>query len=810
MTVRRVAPAYRVALLAPLLLLASCDPAPEPPPELPELHAPDPWPGEDLRPALEHPFFDEHAALRDLSLYSTRVEGPIEARPDHQHRGSFGIGNGRVFALSGMVDPLNTLHSLVGPVYERDEHFFGDTALRLEVDGVEQPFEREWIARVRGAGVLITRADAASHTLYTVDFAARPSDAGDLDVPPAIARILLVSARDGAGGDVSLRIDPRRSPSVVDGLLVETVDAATRALGYLPWGGAELVEDESGWRIPIGSMSEGEHATAALVLATGFTTAELASIAAQMDATDAPRWLDDTLAWWRAYGARGLQLDVADPRVVDLYDGMRVGIKVQQSAAGAICPMSQYTLVWLRDNIGPMRFLLRAGLHEEARAALDYTFLCATVRGDYSNACTSALGPEDLVDEPDWDSLSPFSGRQAAEGPSYVPLMYREYARWTGSLELPEERWAYLRRGLTGQQMDEDGLQPFSGDETFRVMMGAALGYDLGTVWEEEAWSTNSSFLMAATATWMAESAAETGHPEDEALFSELADRARSALSERYLLPAGHHAPFLLHDAEAPEGRPFEDVNLKGLWTGALQPDDPAALADLEALRATAGRGDGAFQSPLDPSYYDLLGTPITEGVSTGMLPGFVLWTLTALGDRELSGGFDQLHVYADSAGHYAEAMVYDDHSALSPIYDAVGFIGDYSARHRPWEGGINLDAFLYYLAGPQWRPEGGLHLRPHLPNHQPTMDIGPLRAGEASASLAVARDLDGLSAAVTSLASTPFDLLLELPLPADWEAPPSPDGWELITLPGGERLARFPLRTMSPGEEAGFALRFQ
>ena len=805
----RPAPAF---LVAGLLALAACEAPPEEPPDLPELLPPDPWPGSDLRPALEHPFFDEHAALSDLSLYATSVSGPVDERPDHQHRGSFGVGNGRVFALAGLTDPINTLHSLVGPVYERDEHFFGDTALRLEVDGVDQPFEREWIARVRGAGVLITRADAASHSLYTVDFAARPSDAADLDVPPGIVRILLVSARDGAGGAVSLRIAPRRPPSMVEGRLVETVDEATRVLGYLPWDGAELVEDDVGWRIPIGSLDAGAHASTALVMGTGFTMSDVAAIADQMAETDAASWLEDTLSWWTTFSDRGVQLSVADPRVVDLYDGMRVGIKVQQSAAGAICPMSQYTLVWLRDNIGPMRFLLRAGLHDEARAALDYTFLCATVRGDYSNACTSALGPDDLMDEPDWDALTPFSGRQAAEGPSYVPLMYREYARWTGSLDLPQERWAYLRRGLTGQQMDEDGLQPFSGDETFRIMMGAALGYDIGTVWEEEAWSANSSFLMAAAASWMAEASADVGHPEDEPQFAELAERARSALSEQFRQPGGHHAPFILRDANAPEGRPFEDVNLKGLWSGALQPDDPAALADLEALRATAGRGDGAFQSPLDPSYYDLLGLPITEGVSTGMVPGYVLWTLTALGDVELEGGFDQLPTYADSAGQYAEAMVYDDHSALSPIYDAVGFLGDYTARHRPWEGGINLDAFLYYLAGPQWRPEGGLHLRPHLPNHQPELRMEPLRAGEAAAALLVERSVAGLSASVTSQAAVSFELLLELPLPEDWQGAESAADeapWEMVTLPGGERLARFPVRTLQPGEVVVFPVDF-
>ena len=782
------------------LLLAGC-----PTPELP---APEFWPGEDVRPELDASFFDAWPALSDLSLYAGQVQGPEAGRPDHQHRGAFAFGNGRAFSLIGLADPLNTLHSPVGPVYDKGSRFFGDVALRLELDGQEVPFETERIARVRGAGVIVTRADAAEATLYTVDFAPQLAVDDPWDVPPALVRIALVEVHAGSH-DVALRVDPRRPPVEQDGRLVEVVSADPRYMGYLPWTGAEGLElDGETIRIPLGNLSAGQGSEATLVLGTAHSVADLDDIEAAMASSSPAGWLEETLAWWAAFSARGLQLDVPDPRISDLYDGMRVGIRVQQSAAGATCPMSQYTLVWLRDTIGPVRFFLRAGLHEEARASLDYLYLCARERGDYSNACDSGLSPDDVTDEPDWDALGTFSGRLAAEGPSYVPLMYAKYGEWTGDTELIRARWPYLRRGLTGQRMDEQGLQPFSGDETFRTAMSAALGYDLAYMYEENAWSANSSFLMAAAAGWMGETAPTLGEAGDVDRFADLEGRARAAMADRFALAAGHYAPFILHEDGTVEQRPFEDVNLKPLWTGALAPDDPVALANLEGLRVSAGRGDGTVQSPIDGQYGEIIGYVVREGVNTGMVPGYYLWNLASIGDPEGQEAFNALHRYADPAGQFAEYMVYDDMTALSPIYDSTGAIGDYTARHRPWEGGINLDAMLFWLLGPVAGDGGGLLLRPRLPNHQRSMTVGPIRAGEAVGALVMERSLEGLSVTFTSSADGPFPLELELPVPADGTevVDMSPEGVE-ASLPGGEAIVRFGPVVVAPGGAVRYEL---
>ena len=784
--------------VAALLSTTGCKEDP-PPDDVPEPWGePQLWPGDDVRPELDHPFFDDHPALADLSTYATFVEGWAEDRPDHQHRGAFAVGNGKVFSLLGTADPVNTLHSLVGPVYERDGFFFGDTAITVEQDGYPAAFDREWVARVRGTAVVITRADTDGVSLYTIDFGPHPGGVADLDVPPALVRVLLVTAIDGHSHDVELVLDSYRTLAETDGLVHEQLESDGRYLGYLPWVGT-LEGDGDTYRFPLGEVRPGEGNMAVLVLAAGYSLEEVAAVGDQADAATVEDWLDDTVDWWQTYSSQGVQITSDDPRIDDLHDGMRAGIRVQQSAAGAVCPMSQYTLMWLRDTIGPIKFFLRSGLHEEALSTLDYLFLCAAVRGDFSNACESGLTPDDLVQEPDWDNLGQFNGRLAAEGPSYVPLMYRDYVNFTGDMTPVEERWPYLRRALMAQQMEPDGLQTFSGDETYRVAMSAALGHDLVLMYEEDTWSANSSFLMLAAASWMAQTATELGYDEDAADFAELAALAESALETHYLQPEGHYAPFIFRDGMVPETRPFEDVNLKPLWTGVQDPQDPIALTNLQVLQEHAGRGDGTVQTPLDPAYQDALGYHVEEGIHTGMVPGYYLTTVTQLGDSQAQPAFNALHTYADTAGQYGEYMVYDDHSAFQPIYDPAGGIGDYTARHRPWEGGINIDAMLRYLAGPIVPDQGqdaDMVLRPHIPNDLRSMELAHLRSGDAVGTLELVQTDQTISVHFTSETEEPFVLLVEVPIPVgatnDVEDGLDEDGDGWSTLPGGERLAHF------------------
>ncbi len=782
--------------LLPLLLAACPGPRDTAEPANAQL-----WQGEDHRPSLDHPFFDEHPALTDLSLYASTVSGPLEDRPDQAHRGAFAVGNGRAFGLLGLADPLNTLHGMVGPVYERGDRFFGDSAVTMNLDGQPVQTDTEWLARVRGTAVNITRADAGDVSLYTVDFAPRPSGVDDLDVPAAIVRILLVHNRGADDVEVDLRLTPYRQPEDQDGFLVES-DGGELLLAWLPWD-AQLEADADGHAVPFGAVGAGQSTSRSLVFGFGYDTDDLEALEAALGTADDEAWLEDTIEWWDAFSHEGIQLTIDDPRIEDLYDAQRVGTRVQQSAAGAICPMSRYTGVWLRDTIGPVRFLLRAGLHDQATAALDYLFLCAAVEGDYSNACSSSLEPEDMGDEPNWDALSPFSGRSAAEGPSYVPLAYQQYAAFTDDWARVQGRWSYLRRGLLAQQITEDGLQAFSGDETYRVAMAAALGHDLKEMYEETAWSANSSFLMAAAAGWMADAAERLGETDDQASFEALESLAHNALDEHFMLDDGHWAPLIWRDSGQAEPLPYEDVNLKALWAGSHDRDSQAALSNLEGLRALAGHGDGTVQSIL-PAPYETFG--IKEGMCTGMVPGYYLVNLVAVGDPEAHAAFDALHLYADDGGQVDEYMVYDDFSALAPVYDASGLLGDFTARYRPWEGSIDADAMLLYLAGPIADGSEGMALAPHLPNGHPSVELAGLLGGGGEGDLLVEQQAHALVATFTSTAPQAFPLQLDLPLPPGFGSVTTAtlngeSAGALVTMPGGERRVRFDAIDAAPGE---------
>ena len=468
-------------------------PASEPVPA--PLHTPQPWEWTDTRLAPEHPFFDDHPGLVDLSTWSTAVSGPTDERPDHQERGPFALGNGRVAGFVGLADPVHRLHAAIGPVVEQRGGFFGDMGLEVLLDGQPLEWEAEWVARPRGAAVVITRADGPEGSLYTIDLAPRP--AGE-DPPPVFLRFALVTLADGVAGPVSIGLDHVRSLSQEDGILAEVVGEDERFLAPRATAGEFAQSLDGGWSVPLGTLEAGGSTWTAVALGTGFTRADAGAAAELAVSSDPEQWLDDTLAWWREWRAGALEVELDDPRLVDLYDALLVGIRAQQTDAGAVIPVSRYTRTWLRDTIGPVRSFLRAGLAEDATRAVDYLYACHSARGDIANSCTSALLPGEQPPPPDWAALGPFSGRQAAEGPSYLALMYRELLDWTGDSERAAARWPYLRRALLAQQVEEDGRQPFSGDETFRLALQIAHGYDLSLLFEEETWSANSAWLLAA------------------------------------------------------------------------------------------------------------------------------------------------------------------------------------------------------------------------------------------------------------------------------------------------------------------------
>jgi hypothetical protein len=310
---------------------------------------------------------------------------------------------------------------------------------------------------------------------------------------------------------------------------------------------------------------------------------------------------------------------------------------------------------------------------------------------------------------------------------------------------------------------------------------------------------------MAAAARWMAQAAERLGEAEDQVAFEGLEALALGALEERYLLPEGHYSPLIWRVSGEPEPEPYEDVNLKALWAGSHGVDDQAALDNLASLRAHAGQGDGTIQSIL-PEPYESFG--IEQGMCTGMVPGYFLANLVAIGDTEAHLAFDALHRYADDGGQVDEYMVYDDMSALAPMYDASGLLGDFTARYRPWEGAIDADAMLLYLAGPMTSDgTADLVLAPHLPSGLPSMALSGLTTAGAEGDLLVTHSMGSLEARFLNTGADPAIVQLDLPLPPGFGAVMAagldgePAG-EIITMPGGERRARYAAVSVQGGEE--------
>jgi hypothetical protein len=138
---------------------------------------------------------------------------------------------------------------------------------------------------------------------------------------------------------------------------------------------------------------------------------------------------------------------------------------------------------------------------------------------------------------------------------------------------------------------------------------------------------------------------------------------------------------------------------------------------------------DLVFLSPLDPSYIGVLPGIADAGIYTGMLPGYSLRALAMASHPKAEAQFNGLRKSLSPSGNYAEYMVAKDYSALQISYDPLGALGDYTARFRPWEGGINLESAFYYLTGFEPNAERGVViLRPHLPNGWGYMQVKRMR----------------------------------------------------------------------------------
>lgn len=736
------------------------DPGPDPDPG----PVPDPGPGPDAAPAdpglppevawpapapawvPDGPFYDAHpAAFARFSRFVTRIAGSEYEWPDLGRRGSFGVGNGRVFGFVGLAVPLTTLHSLAGPTYEKGDRFFGDWTVFIRRS---QPLELDTqiAGRSLSAPVVVTRSIGDRTELDTIDFAPADGPARDCFV-----RLLIVRNRaDYDTGPLDLVAKPAQKQVVLpDGTLLETAGerrCATRFIGDDAILDHNLTAMATDLALRIDPVAPGQEVRRVLLHCTAIGADPVVP-----SDVDAGALLDALATAYAAWDADLVHVDVPDPLVADFVDGMKMTLKVQTSAQGATCPMSEYTLTWARDNMGPVIAMLSLGAFADVRAMLDYVYAAIRYRGDLSNAYPADLDPATAPAAPDWDAMAPLSGRVAAETPSYMVLMYGLHHRWTGDLGPATERFGLLRRCLLNQGFGPDRLLPFTGDETYRAAMNAAFGLALEVPYQDTAWSANSSLLWLGAEREYARLASLLGLTDDVTAAGDIAQEVEATTLARYLLSDGCISPFLYREFDEAWPAPFEDVALQVTWSGWKDGDDPLAASTLACLVDRIGMAPGVVQSPLSVNYQDFPGFAGTQGVYTGMLPGYALAAFSDTGHPQAAAAFRAVGGSLDTSGNLQEYHVRypDREGGLSLVYDDLGGVGDYTAKFRPWEGGIVLDAVLRYLVG--LRPDataGTISLRPHLPDGWPAATYRDLRVGDDRFDLAMTRADDGTVAA--------------------------------------------------------------
>ncbi|MGM0578912.1 MAG: hypothetical protein ACQEXJ_24530, partial [Myxococcota bacterium] len=229
----------------------------------PDLPEPTLWPG---APSFtpEGSFVEAHPdAFARISRWVTHVEGPVGERPEVGARGGYGTGNGHTFALFGMTDPMNTIHGLVGPTYERRPNYFGDYAIRLAPEGADTPpdFDEEWAASSLSAPVVMTRGVLGDVRLDTVDFAPRTDDAA---VQPCFLRVLTVTNTgdaESATHDVVVRAT-NPVDALEDGALLETTEERALTTTFVDETGSA---DGRELRLQVGPLASGEARVVTLV-----------------------------------------------------------------------------------------------------------------------------------------------------------------------------------------------------------------------------------------------------------------------------------------------------------------------------------------------------------------------------------------------------------------------------------------------------------------------------------------------------------------------------------------------------------------
>ncbi len=766
-------------------------------------------------------WISDHPWLLDVAPWSHRLEEKPSNPPELRYFGDLAVGNGSIFSFVGYQGPFNRFHSMVGPSYERGPQFFSDAWLEVVPEsGNPYAWQREWLGRVRQAPIVLTAAEQSSLRLFTVD-AALMTDKPTDPLSRAILRVAVLKNRtDKPLQGLTLSVRFARDQVAGEQAVVETLLDKTRTVKVLSGGTGVPLAKELAISIPdIGP--QGEHVVVlAFVVSDSDEPAEPV-FAGLLDAAAEPALLlQDTHSRWKDRLSAATTIETPDPMVDGYLETQLIVSLSQQSAGGAICPMSQYTHAWMRDTAGPARLLISLGLFEELRRNLDYIWYGSVEGGGLQNAYPADLMPVLPVnDQPDWASMGTMKDHLKAETPSHIPLMHYWYWMASGKLDFMPERVEMMKHSMWKQQFDGD-LLPFSGDETYRAAMAVAHDLSLLEQFEVGFDSAFSSFLWVVGAETMIALCDAAGADCEQEKLATRMEEMRTAMNDAFLTKDGAYVPYVKTPSLEQAPKLFEDVSMFPTWLGLLPPDDPIAVSNLKVAIDQIGGEDGILISPLPASYENILGLPVEKGIYTGMNPGHYLWALAAARHHLAEKAFNAMRLHATPTGTTPEYQILDDFSPLHLLYGEMGQEpADYTARYRPWEGGINAEAVVFYLLGlRQDAPAMTLTLAPHLPNGWHWLDARSVRVGDTRIDVRFERPDDSAwkvtlshqsGETLTVKLDLPFDdgIDVEATTPQD-PGPPTvtangqPHGAEVFFSPWGTPFVRLAPVEVTPGTQ--------
>jgi len=141
--------------------------------------------------------------------------------------------------------------------------------------------------------------------------------------------------------------------------------------------------------------------------------------------------------------------------------------------------------------------------------------------------------------------------------------------------------------------------------------------------------------------------------------------------------------------------------------------------SDLDVLIGESWRDSKGIIQTFRAEPMELLGYQLTEGIFTGMTPGFTLYALSRHRQDLAEKAFNAFPTFVTTSGNVTEDFSAADLLPLMPIYDVTGGQGEIWARFRAWEGGQDGEAILHYLTG--FVPDAAakeINLSPNLPNN--------------------------------------------------------------------------------------------